>query len=95
MLRFFSFIFFRGFIFVFPLIVVILILNCMMAILNKMSSQFSIFSVMFSISLLLGILFYCYFSPIVIMYFINLFSEYFLLIVNSLDSYKNIFLLKY
>lgn len=89
LLSFLSLIFFKGFLLVFPFIILLLILNIMVAVLNKISPQLSIFSVMFSLTLFISLLFCCYLLPVSINFFNNLFFNYFGIVVNLFQSNKN------
>ncbi|CAL4318720.1 Flagellar biosynthetic protein FliR [Buchnera aphidicola (Eriosoma lanigerum)] len=57
----------------FPIIILILILNCIMAFLNRISPQISIFSIGFPIILLLGIFLLYFLIPFLAPFFQNLF----------------------
>lgn len=89
LLGFLSFIFLKGLLLIFPFVILLLIFNIIIAIINRMSPQLSIFSVVFPLMLLIGIFFCCYLVPISINFFKNLFLNYFWLIVDVFQTNRN------
>ncbi|MDE5285990.1 MAG: flagellar biosynthetic protein FliR, partial [Buchnera aphidicola] len=75
LLEFSSFIFIKSIILVLPIITILLLINIIMSILNRLSPQISIFSVGFSINLLVGIFLLSYFISIILPSFEDLFYK--------------------
>ncbi|QIQ41697.1 MAG: flagellar biosynthetic protein FliR [Buchnera aphidicola (Microlophium carnosum)] len=64
LLKFSSYIFFNSILFIFPVMIVLLSLGFIMSLLNRLSPQISIFSIGFSLNVLVGILVLYFLIPV-------------------------------
>ncbi|MBZ2279693.1 flagellar biosynthetic protein FliR, partial [Buchnera aphidicola] len=75
LLEFSSVIFIKSMIFILPIMIVLLLINIVMSILHRLSPQISIFSIGFSINLIIGIFLLSFFIPIMFPSFEGLFYK--------------------
>ncbi|WP_343155191.1 flagellar biosynthetic protein FliR [Buchnera aphidicola (Kurisakia onigurumii)] len=74
MILFFNIIFLKSLLLIFPIVIIMLSINFILAILNRISPQISIFSVFFPITVLIGLYSFYIFLP----YFNNSFTKIFI-----------------
>lgn len=83
LLKFSSYFFFNGIIFILPIIIILLILSCMMGLLNRLSPQISIFSIGFPLNLFVGILVLYFLIPNIFPFFEHLMNELIIFITHT------------
>lgn len=84
LLKFSSYFFLNGMLFVLPVVIILLALSFIMSFLNRFSPQISIFSIGFPLNLLVGMLILYFFIPNIFPFFENLFNDLLIFITDSL-----------
>ncbi|QCI23651.1 flagellar biosynthetic protein FliR [Buchnera aphidicola (Macrosiphoniella sanborni)] len=84
LLKFSSYFFLSGMIFVLPVLIILLMISFIMSFLNRFSPQISIFSIGFPLNLLVGILMLYFLIPNILPFFENLLHDLILFITDTL-----------